>query len=183
MTQAGRLDRIDDVFCLDLVELRRAMASPSEPLRARVRRRRRAMAMWAGVRAPAVILGTFDPSAALPPPPDDATVLYGLPVSAGLVEGLARVVESADAEVALEPGEILVAPYTDPGWAPHFAAAAGLVVEEGGALSHGSVVARELGLAAVVNVRDATRAIRTGDRLRVDGFKGVVVRLGLLGVG
>ena len=65
------------------------------------------------------------------------------------------------------PGEILVAPYTDPGWTPYFLAAAGLVVDVGGMLSHGSVVAREYGLPAMVNVGPATRLIKTGQRLQV----------------
>jgi pyruvate,water dikinase len=78
----------------------------------------------------------------------------------------------------LEPGEILVAPYTDPGWTPYFLAAAGVVVEVGGLLSHGSVVAREYGLPAVVNVGAATRLITTGQSIRVDGHRGLVTILG-----
>ena len=102
--------------------------------------------------------------------------LVGNPVSAGVVEGVAHVVHDPQ-RAQLQPGEILVAPFTDPGWTPLFINAAGLVMEIGGALAHGSVVAREYGIPAVVGVRDATTKIRTGQRLRVDGNRGVVEML------
>ncbi|MCH8902256.1 MAG: pyruvate, water dikinase, partial [Chloroflexi bacterium] len=78
-------------------------------------------------------------------------------------------------DAAIEPGEILVAPVTDAGWTPLFVAAAGIVVDIGGSLSHGSTVAREFGLPAVVNVKHGTRLIRTGQTITVDGAEGVVV--------
>ena len=74
----------------------------------------------------------------------------------------------------LEPGEILVCPSTDPGWTPLFLTAGGLVMEIGGLMTHGSVVAREYGIPAVVGVRDATTRIQTGQRIRVDGGTGEV---------
>jgi pyruvate,water dikinase len=74
----------------------------------------------------------------------------------------------------VRPGEILVAPYTDPGWTPYFLNAAAIVVDTGGLLSHGSIVARELGIPAVVDVGPATRRLRTGQRIRVDGARGTV---------
>ena len=82
------------------------------------------------------------------------------------------------ADARLEPGDILVTVYTDPSWTPVFLAAAALVTEVGGTMSHGSVVARELGLPAVVGVHGATRHLRDGDRIRVDGARGWVQRLG-----
>jgi pyruvate,water dikinase len=103
--------------------------------------------------------------------------LKGMGVSPGRAEGTARVVRDPRVSSHLEPGEILVTPVTDAGWTPLFLSAAGLVVEVGGLLSHGSVVAREYGLPAVVNVAGATRAIRTGDRVLVDGNTGTVVLL------
>jgi pyruvate,water dikinase len=102
-----------------------------------------------------------------------AGALVGLPVSAGTVEGRARVLLDLDRAV-LEPGDILVTPYTDPSWTPLFVAAAGLVTEVGGQMSHGSVVAREYGLPAVVGVVDATRLILDGQRIRVHGTDGWV---------
>jgi pyruvate,water dikinase len=99
--------------------------------------------------------------------------LVGNPVSAGIVEGVAHVIHDPAAEM-LQPGEILVAPFTDPGWTPLFINAAGLVMDIGGALAHGSVVAREYGIPAVVGVRGATKTLQTGQRVRVDGNRGVV---------
>ncbi|WP_304454676.1 rifamycin-inactivating phosphotransferase [Nocardiopsis sp. YSL2] len=99
--------------------------------------------------------------------------LVGLPVSAGAVEGRARVVtEMARADLA--PGDILVTAYTDPSWTPLFVTAAGLVTEVGGLMTHGAVVAREYGLPAVVGVEQATRRIRDGQRIRVHGTDGYV---------
>jgi phosphoenolpyruvate synthase/pyruvate phosphate dikinase len=103
--------------------------------------------------------------------PDGA--LVGLPVSAGIVEGRARIVlDMADA--ALEPGDILVTSYTDPSWTPLFVAITGLVTEVGGLMTHGAVVAREYGLPAVVGVEHATRLIREGQRIRINGTDGYV---------
>ena len=77
----------------------------------------------------------------------------------------------------VQPGEILVAPVTDVGWTPYFTVIAALVTDIGSSVSHGAVVAREYGLPCVVNTIDATRTLRTGDRVRVDGDRGVVTRL------
>jgi pyruvate,water dikinase len=102
-----------------------------------------------------------------------AGALIGLPVSRGTIEGRARVIlDMADAD--LEPGDILVTTYTDPGWSPLFVAIAGLVTEVGGLMTHGAVIAREYGLPAVVAVEHATRLIRDGQRIRVHGTDGFV---------
>jgi pyruvate,water dikinase len=99
--------------------------------------------------------------------------LTGTPASAGTVTGTARVVlDTVGAH--LEPGEILVCPSTDPGWTPLFLTASGLVMEMGGAMSHGAVVAREYGIPAVVGVPDATTVLRTGEPVTVDGSAGTV---------
>jgi phosphohistidine swiveling domain-containing protein len=105
-----------------------------------------------------------------------AEVLTGAGVSAGVIEGIARVVFDPAAQQLL-PGEILVCPGTDPAWTPLFFTAGGLVMEVGGLLTHGSVVAREYGIPAVAGVHDATIRLRTGDRIRVDGFTGQVTIL------
>ncbi len=102
-----------------------------------------------------------------------AGALIGLPVSAGTIEGRARVIlDVADAE--LEPGDILVTAYTDPSWSPLFVSIAGLVTEVGGLMTHGAVIAREYGLPAVVGVEHATRLIQDGQRIRVHGTDGYV---------
>ncbi|MFI5658454.1 rifamycin-inactivating phosphotransferase [Streptomyces sp. NPDC051684] len=103
--------------------------------------------------------------------PDGA--LVGLPVSAGTIEGRARVVLDM-AEADLEAGDILVTAYTDPSWSPLFVAVAGLVTEVGGLMTHGAVIAREYGLPAVVGVAGATRLIRDGQRIRVHGTDGYI---------
>jgi pyruvate,water dikinase len=99
--------------------------------------------------------------------------LVGLGVSAGIVEGRARVVlNMQDAE--LEAGDILVTRYTDPSWTPLFVAIKGLVTEVGGLMSHGTVIAREYGLPAVVGLEHATRLIRDGQRIRIHGSEGYI---------
>jgi pyruvate,water dikinase len=102
-----------------------------------------------------------------------AGALAGLPGSTGTVEGRARVILDM-AEADLEPGDILVTAYTDPSWTPLFVAIAGLVTEVGGLTSHGTVIAREYGLPAVVGVEQATRLIQDGQRIRVHGTDGYV---------
>ncbi|MBZ5200521.1 phosphoenolpyruvate synthase [Planomicrobium chinense] len=99
--------------------------------------------------------------------------LMGTPVSSGSVTGIARVILRSE-NARLNAGDILIAPYTDPGWTPLFTSAAGLVTEVGGMMTHGSVVAREYGIPAVVGVVGATQLIQDGDRIRVDGTQGFV---------
>ncbi|MGV9310605.1 PEP/pyruvate-binding domain-containing protein [Streptomyces sp. NPDC003691] len=106
-------------------------------------------------------------------PPAAPGSLTGTPASAGTATGPARVVTDP-VGARLEPGEILVAPSTDPGWTPLFLTAGALVMEMGGANSHGAVVAREYGIPAVVGVRGALESITTGDIVTVDGTTGVV---------
>jgi pyruvate,water dikinase len=102
-----------------------------------------------------------------------AGALVGLAVSAGTVEGRARVILDM-AEADLEAGDILVTAYTDPSWTPVFVAIIGLVTEVGGLMTHGAVIAREYGLPAVVGVENATRLIRDCQRIRVNGTHGYV---------
>jgi phosphoenolpyruvate synthase/pyruvate phosphate dikinase len=89
------------------------------------------------------------------------------------VRGKARVIlHTQDGHVL--PGEVLVAPITDPGWTPYFLNAAAIVMDQGGVLSHGSIVAREYGIPCVVNVGPATQIIKTGQTIEVDGDRGLV---------
>jgi phosphohistidine swiveling domain-containing protein len=102
-----------------------------------------------------------------------AAALIGLPVSSGTIEGRARVVlDMADAD--REAGDILITTYTDPSWTPLFVTVKGLVTEVGGLMTHGAVIAREYGLPAVVGVEHATRLIRDGQRIRVNGTRGYI---------
>jgi pyruvate,water dikinase len=106
----------------------------------------------------------------------DEGAISGSPVSPGVVEGAVRVVlDPHDAQLA--PGEILVCPGTDPSWTPLFLAAGGLVMEVGGMMTHGSVVAREYGIPAVVGVHQATTRLQTGQRIRVNGSTGKITLL------
>jgi phosphohistidine swiveling domain-containing protein len=138
-----------------------------------VRRRERDMEFSSRIYVPKIQNGTArfmeQPEARV-----SGAKLVGVPVSPGYVEGRARVVMNP-AEATLSEGEILVAPVTDVAWTPLFLRAKGLVVEVGGPLSHGSIVAREFGIPAVTSIAGATKTIRNGDLLRVDGSQGIVV--------
>jgi pyruvate,water dikinase len=170
----GRLAAAEDVWFLTIPELRSALAGPGEPLLALVAGRRAALARFSKLQAPRVMTSEGEiPAVTQASGHAPAGALVGSPVSAGVAEGLARVVRDPQTEM-LNPGEILVAPFTDPGWTPLFINAAGLVMEVGGLMTHGSVVAREYGIPAVVGVPDATTRIKTGQRLRVHGEAGYV---------
>jgi pyruvate,water dikinase len=104
----------------------------------------------------------------------EGDTLVGTGVSCGKITARARVISDFKESTTLQKGEILVAPVTDPGWTPLFLVAAGLVMEVGGTMSHGAVVAREYGIPAVVSVEKATSRIHTGDMLSIDGFAGTV---------
>ncbi len=100
--------------------------------------------------------------------------MQGVPLSAGVVEASAWVLSDiAGAQMPSEP-YILVCPSTDPAWVPLFVQARGLVMETGGMLSHGAIVAREFGLPAVAGIAEVHRRIKTGQRLRIDGATGMV---------
>ncbi|WP_438028133.1 phosphoenolpyruvate synthase [Sorangium sp. So ce233] len=174
LVRAGRLDAVEDVFFLDDEELVRGLEDPAMDLRGPVARARADMARFERMAPPKVMTSEGE----CPPAAHDAAgfpagAIVGTAASAGVVEGRARVVLDPTRETLLR-GEILVAPFTDPGWTPLFINAAGLVMEVGGAMTHGSVVAREYGIPAVVSATEATKRIRTGQRVRVNGELGVV---------
>jgi pyruvate,water dikinase len=106
-----------------------------------------------------------------------AHTLQGFPLSAGVAEGPALVLDEPTAAPALGEPYILVCPSTDPAWVPLFVHARGLVMETGGVLSHGAIVAREFGLPAVAGLSGVHRRLRNGQRLRVDGGTGKVTVL------
>jgi pyruvate,water dikinase len=177
LADRGALAAADDVFFLDFTEAEAALAG--QDFRAvvaarradyerEVRRRRLPRVLLSDGTEPEISPGTTDlPSGAL----------AGTPASAGTVTAPARVILDPTG-AHLEPGEVLVAPSTDPGWTPLFLTASGLVMEMGGANSHGAMVAREYGIPAVVGVPDATTRIATGDTITIDGAAGTVL-LGL----
>jgi pyruvate,water dikinase len=173
LVTAGVLDRVDDADFLTFDELRDAVVlRVADP--ALIERWRAEFAWFESLVLPRVLTsdgvalsGRYRRDGV----PDGA--LLGLGVSSGVVEGRARVVTDLGAG-DLEPGDILVTAHTDPSWSPVFVAIAGLVTEVGGLMTHGAVVAREYGLPAVVSVDGATRTIRDGQRIRVDGSAGIV---------
>jgi rifampicin phosphotransferase len=172
LARRRRLEKADDVFFLDLKEARAAV--DGRDMRDLVSERR--LAYDAELRRrhiPNVLLSDGTEPEAKGTVQATAAGLTGTPASAGTVTGVARVILDA-VGAHLEPGEILVAPSTDPGWTPLFLTAAGLVMEMGGANSHGAVVAREYGIPAVVGVPDATSRITTGQRITVDGAAGAI---------
>jgi pyruvate,water dikinase len=184
LADAGVVAQADDVFFLDLVEARAGLVQASGPrltdFRALVERRRAAYAQELERRhVPRVLLSDGTEPERLQPAgtqgvPAVPGALAGSPASAGTVTAAARVILDP-VGAHLEPGEILVAPSTDPGWTPLFLTAGGLVMEMGGPNSHGAVVAREYGIPAVVGVPDATLRLATGQKITVDGGAGTVV--------
>jgi pyruvate,water dikinase len=173
LTSNGVIDQVDDVFFLDLADARLGLAG--EDLRTLVAERREAYQQELKRRhIPRLLLsdGTEPEAVAIETVQGDGS-LAGSPASTGMVTGRARVVLDP-VGAHLEPGEILVAPSTDPGWTPLFLTAGGLVMEMGGSNSHGAVVAREYGIPAVVGVPDATHKIETGQLITVDGAAGLV---------
>lgn len=102
-----------------------------------------------------------------------AGAIVGLPVSSGVIEGRARVIVNLE-DANLEEGDILVTSFTDPSWTPSFVSIKGLVTEVGGLMTHGAVIAREYGLPAVVGVENATKMIKDGQRIRVNGTDGYI---------
>jgi pyruvate,water dikinase len=163
----GLINDPEDAFYLTPFEL----TELPEDLRSRISLRRDRRAHYEQLELPDRWRGLVEPRAAVM---RDADVqVRGLGVSAGVIEGLVRVVlDPSDGE--LEAGEILVCRTTDPGWASYFFLAAGVVIDIGGPLSHGAIVARELGLPCVINTRDASQQLRTGDTVRIDGTTGAV---------
>ncbi|MEO2074012.1 MAG: phosphoenolpyruvate synthase [Bacillus sp. (in: firmicutes)] len=105
-----------------------------------------------------------------------AEAIVGLPVSSGVIEGRARVILNME-DAALDEGDILVTPFTDPSWTPLFVSIKGLVTEVGGLMTHGAVIAREYGLPAVVGVENATKLIKDGQRIRLHGTEGYITIL------
>ncbi|MDE8588400.1 PEP/pyruvate-binding domain-containing protein [Arthrobacter sp. NQ4] len=179
LAKTGSIAHPGDVFFLDFGELRVALRGAD--VRKLVAERRRMYDVELRRRhVPRLLLsdGTDVEAAmmaasAAQPGPAAADRLTGTPASAGTATGKVRVVlDPVGAHI--EPGEILVAPSTDPGWTPLFMTAGALVMEMGGVISHGAVVAREYGIPAVVGVADATERLRDGQSVTVDGAAGTV---------
>jgi pyruvate,water dikinase len=168
----GALQAPEDVFWLTVDELSGALPRDA---RALIATRRAITEEYRTLGIPEGWQGTPTPYV-LPTTTADRTEgeITGAAVSPGVVEGVAKLILDPDGDEELEPGEILVCRTTDPSWASLMMVASALVIDIGGAISHGAIVARELGIPCVIGTRDGTRKVRTGDRIRVDGGRGVV---------
>ncbi|MHC4110356.1 MAG: PEP/pyruvate-binding domain-containing protein [Planctomycetota bacterium] len=176
LADKGVLKNQDDIFFLRLEELEPVVRNKADfDIHQVIKDRRAEYDRNSLISPPDVIFGKFDPDKYVPDPVDtDVEKLTGLAVSPGVVKGKARIILRADSDQQVLAGEILVAPFTDPGWTPYFVTAAAIVMDQGGILSHGSIVAREYGIPAVVNVGRGTEIIKTGQTIEVDGNQGVV---------
>jgi phosphohistidine swiveling domain-containing protein len=188
--RAGELSGLgDDVFFLTLDEVAQVLAGDESPTIAIPVRRDTYEQYRSLPPLPNWIRGRFDPfqwaedpnrrvdlfdSSAPVPLSEFGTLVRGNPGSAGQVEGKVRRLDSPDERAQLKHGEILVTATTNIGWTPLFPRAAGIVTDIGGSLSHAAIVAREIGIPAVVGCGNATMRLHTGDWVRVDGARGTV---------
>lgn len=185
MVAEGKADDIADFGLLKADEIEGWLEDPT-PYRDEIRRRRDLMHEYAIRKEPFVFYGT-QPDPSTWPLRSDAgieraqpgEVLQGFPGCPGVVTGIARVVLDPADPTALGPGEILVAPMTDPSWTPLFVSAGGVIVDVGAAQSHAMIVSRELGIPCVPSVTDATRRIPHGATVEVNGDAGTVTVLQL----
>jgi rifampicin phosphotransferase len=177
--EAERLRRSDvlrekeDIFFLTFQELHDVVRT-GQVDHELIRRRRDAFTSYEALTPPRVLTSDGEAVAGAYRRHDLPTgALIGQPVSAGTIEGRARVIRDM-AQADLEPGDILVTAHTDPSWSPLFVAVAGLVTEVGGLMTHGAVIAREYGLPALVGVERATQLIQDGQRIRLNATAGYV---------
>jgi len=175
--ERGWLKSPDDIFFLTVKEIQAIIeagtpSTVSQNLSELTANRRRAYEYWFTVVPPDVIGPDGKP---VIEEEENVHVLEGIAASGGQVRGKARIVLDPREAATLRAGEILVTQATDPGWTPVFPLVSGLVLETGGQISHGAIVAREYGIPAVVNVRGATRFIHDGQTIIVDGTNGRVL--------
>ncbi|SCX88061.1 PEP/pyruvate-binding domain-containing protein [Nitrosospira sp. Nsp13] len=185
LARQGALMREADIFQLMLSEILRALGGdiPAAGVRARVAERNRLFEQWSQEIAPDVLVEASKHSTPgwqaqdAVAPENDSPRYQGIPTGTGRARGKACLLRHPSEGYRLQPGDILVAPSTDPGWTPLFLSAGGLVVETGGYLSHGAIVAREFGIPAVVNLPGILGGLKDGDMVEVDGTSGVVTLL------
>ena len=170
----GRLHHADDIMFLTLEEVASA-ADGSDQQELAATRRAEHKRETKRTRVPGLLLsdGTMPENLPDDRARQDENTLVGMPAAAGLATGRARIVRDP-AKARIEPGDILVAATTDPGWTPLFLTAGGLVTETGSPMAHGPTVAREYGIPAVICVPDATNRLNDGQKITVDGSSGTV---------
>jgi phosphohistidine swiveling domain-containing protein len=176
LVEQGIVAAPEDIFFLYAEELERLPGDAAETASAaaKIATRKAEMARHATLDPPETLCGDEAPSLE-PPSAEGLDCLTGIGTSAGIVEGCARIVhDPALADGRYGRSDVLVVPFTDIGWTPILAGIGGIVAEAGGQLSHSSIIAREFGIPAVVSVRNATRLIRDGQTIKVDGSAGRV---------
>jgi phosphohistidine swiveling domain-containing protein len=175
MVERGVLEKPDDFFFLSIPEIERIAQGElgKEWVQEQIAVRRREFARHMRANPPLVVRSDGKP---MVKPAVGGEMLRGMPASSGTARGPARILLDPSDGALLHPGEVLVAPFTDPGWTPLFLTAGALVMEIGGTMSHGAVVAREYGIPAVVGVKDATRLLHQGEMIEVDGGTGEIRR-------
>ena len=176
--QAGLINDIEDIFLFTVPELVAAQAPDNAQGIAAERRAQRQQYLqmdipsyFTGVPEPIIKTPTTESTA---PDANTGAGFSGIPICPGIVEGIARVITDLDTDDPLEEDEILVCHTTDPSWAGTMMLASALVIDIGGAISHGAIVARELGIPCVIGTKDGSKRVRSGDKLMVDGETGVV---------
>ena len=174
LVSAGIIDDPEDVFLLTMKEV---LGDAPPDAREMIADRKSLRAQYADMNVPQSWVGNPAPVYPQTRPGERVSEVTGVPAAFGCAEGIARVVLDADGCDDLEPDEILVCRTTDPSWASAFHLVSAVVIDIGGAGSHGAIVSRELGLPCVINTRTGTEDIHTGDRLRVDGSTGIVTIL------
>jgi len=178
LVKQGAIEKTDDIFFMEYQEIALVLRHKADfDIKKIISERKKEYEKNKSIIPPKVIVGKFDIDNFVPKEEKinaDKKLFRGIAVSHGKVKGRAKVILRANTDECVKAGEILVAPFTDPGWTPYFITAAGIVMDMGGQLSHGSIIAREYGIPAVVNVGPATKIIQTGQMLEVDGNKGIV---------
>ena len=173
LVAAGRLDNPEQIFDLTIADIDRARTDPTLDLRALAQER---TALINRIRKSKLVARVIDSRGKIYYPPRPSATdgeLSGVPISPGVVQGRVKVFRHAT-DKQLLPGEILVARATDPGWTPLFINAKGIILEIGGALQHGAVVAREYGIPCVSGLDGATTTLQDGQWVEVDGSNGLV---------
>lgn len=176
LVDQGLFSHPDDIFFLTLNEVEHLDRPPADTWASLIRTRRRDRERWSTVQVPDVIRNAEAQPPPCEPTEDSDGVLRGLPVSSGIVSGPVRFVRVAGDWSRVRRGDIIVAPVIDPGMAPLFGIAGGLIVEMGGTLSHGAIIAREYGLPAIANVSRAMSLLSEDERVTMDASNGVVKR-------
>ncbi|WP_107828384.1 phosphoenolpyruvate synthase [Mucilaginibacter yixingensis] len=173
LVQAGIIDEVTDIYYLRFEELREVVRTQKVDHEL-INRRKEEHALNEKLTPPRVFTGDGEIITRKYNCEDlPAGALAGIGVSSGIIEGRARVILNIE-EADLEDGDILVPPFTDPSWTPLFVAIKGLVTEVGGLMTHGAVIAREYGLPAVVSVENATKLIKDGQRICINGTDGYI---------